>query len=232
MSLDSELRAALAEQADRREGPVADLAAIRAGGLSRRRRHRRLVLASSGMAILFVVGVGLGVAERLRTTSTDELLTGPPLGAGQAPEVPWCVPDPSGGQLIVGEGAPIHTLCHGARGVHLWHHAGTTILTKIGSTFQVADGGLTPLGTSDGNVSMSHDGRLAAWLGLSGGTNCGLLPLQVYEVRTATEVAARRFSDWVSVKVSCWMSEFPSVTEASATVSDGRAARIEKLPGA
>ena len=47
MSLDSELREVLAEQADRREGPVPDLAALRAGGLARRRR-RLLALASSG----------------------------------------------------------------------------------------------------------------------------------------------------------------------------------------
>ncbi len=37
---------------------------------------------------------------------------------------------------------------------------------------------------------MSHDGRLAAWLDLStSGTNCGVLPMEVYEVATATEVA-------------------------------------------
>ena len=57
--------------------------------------------------------------------------------------------------------------------------------------YRVADGRLTPLGTGGEAVSMSHDGRLAASLGDSTGrTNCGLLPLEVYEVATATQVAS------------------------------------------
>ena len=51
MSLDNELREVLTAQAERREGPMPDLVALRAGGLARRRR-RRLALASSGLAIL------------------------------------------------------------------------------------------------------------------------------------------------------------------------------------
>ena len=94
--------------------------------------------------------------------------------------MPWCVPDPSSGQLIVGEGAPIRTLCHAIHEAHLWHHAGTTILTKNGTTFRVADGRLTPLGTGGEAVSMGRNGRLAASLGDSTGrTNCGLLPLEI-----------------------------------------------------
>ena len=186
MSLDNELRDVLAAQADRREGPMPDLAALRAGGLARRRR-RRLALASSGLAALLVVAVGVGVGVGLRDAGTKEDPAGPPAGVGST-EVPWCVPDPSGGQLIVGEGAPIRTLCHGPRGVHLWHHEGTTILTKDGTTFRVAAGRLTPLGTS-GYVSMSHDGLLAALLSPTGSSNCGVFALTVYEVATATEVA-------------------------------------------
>ncbi len=186
MSLDNELREVLAAQADRREGPLPDLVTLRAGGLARRRR-RRLALASSGLAILLVaaVGVGLGVREA-RTTGAP---AGPPAGVGST-GVPWCVPDPSGGQLVVGEGAPIRTLCHAIHEAHLWHHSGTTVLVRSGTVQRVADGRLTPLGTGGEAVRMSHDGRLAAWLGMSGGTNCGLLPLEVYEVATATEVAS------------------------------------------
>ncbi len=62
MTLDNELRAALAEQAARREGPAPDTAAIRAGGLAIRRRRRRLVVASSVLAVLLVVAAGLGLA--------------------------------------------------------------------------------------------------------------------------------------------------------------------------
>ena len=187
MSLDNELRDVLAAQADRREGPLPDLAALRAGGLARRRR-RRLALASSGLAILLVAAVGVGLGVREARTTGDP--AGRPSGVGST-GVPWCVPDPSGGQLIVGEGAPIRTLCHAIHEAHLWHHAGTTILTKNGTTFRVADGRLTPLGTGGEAVSMSHDGRLAASLGDSTGrTNCGLLPLEVYEVATATQVAS------------------------------------------
>ena len=187
MSLDNELREVLAAQADRREGPLPDLAALRAGGLARRRR-RRLALASSGLAILLVAAVGVGLGVREARTTGDP--AGRPSGVGST-GVPWCVPDPSGGQLIVGEGAPIRTLCHAIHEAHLWHHAGTTILTKNGTTFRVADGRLTPLGTGGEAVSMSHDGRLAASLGDSTGrTNCGLLPLEVYEVATATQVAS------------------------------------------
>jgi hypothetical protein len=192
MTLDGDLRDLLTEQADRVEGPAPDIAAIRDGGLRIRRRRRRVVGASSALVALLIVGLGVGITEGLRDTDATDLPAGPPRGVGTVTEVPWCVgPDSSGGQRIEGEGAPISTLCHGARELHLWHHAGTTILTKNGTTLRVADGGLTPLGTSDGNVSMSHDGLLAAWLDLStGGSNCGLLPLEVYEVATATEVAA------------------------------------------
>jgi hypothetical protein len=188
MSLDNELREVLTAQADRREGAAPDIAALRAGGLARRRR-RRLALASSGLAALLLVVVGVGVAVGNRDSRTVEDPAGRAEGAGST-GVPWCVSgaDPSG-QHIVGEGTPISTLCHGPREVHLWHHAGTTILTKNGTTFRVADGELTPLGSSDGTVRMSHDGRLAAWLGRTGG-NCGVLPLEVYEVATATAVAA------------------------------------------
>ena len=181
MSLDNELRDVLAAQAERRESPVPDLAALRAGGLARRRR-RRLALASSGLAILLVAAVGVGLGLREARTTADP--AGRPAGVGST-EVPWCVPDPSGGQLIVGEGAPIRTLCDAIHEAHLWHHSGTTVLVSEGdgTVQRVADGRLTPLGTDGGNVSMSHDGRLAAWL------NCGVQSLEVYEVATATRVA-------------------------------------------
>ena len=107
-------------------------------------------------------------------------------------EVPWCVPAPDQEleQLIEGEGAPIRTLCRTFHVAELWHHAGTTVLTRTGTTYRVADGRLTPMGKRTGDVRMSHDGRLAAWMGLSiGRTNCGVLPLEVYEVATATAVA-------------------------------------------
>ena len=181
MSLDNELREVLTAQADRREGPVPDLAAVRAGGLARRRR-RRVAMASSGLAVLLVAAVGVGVAAGLRDSRTTGAPTAPPAG-GASTGVPWCVPDPSGGQRIVGEGAPIRTLCHEIHEGRLWHHAGTTVLVRSGTVQRVADGRLTTLGTGDGDVSMSHDGRFAAWL------NCGVHPLEVYEVATATRTA-------------------------------------------
>ena len=192
MTLDDELRAALAEQAARREGPAPDTAAIRAGGRTIRRRRRRLVVASSVLAVLLVVGAGLGLAAGVRETRDADVPSGSASGVGASTRVPWCVPDEdrNGGQLIVGVGAPIRTVCRADRSVTLWHHAGTTVLTRHGTTYRVADGRLTPLGHRYGDVVMSHDGRLAAWLDLSTtGTSCGVLPMEVYEVATATEVA-------------------------------------------
>ena len=192
MTLDDELRAALAERAARREGPAPDTAAIRAGGRTIRRRRRRLVVASSVLAVLLVVGAGLGLAAGVRETRDADVPSGSASGVGASTRVPWCVPDEdrNGGQLIVGVGAPIRTVCRADRSVTLWHHAGTTVLTRHGTTYRVADGRLTPLGHRYGDVVMSHDGRLAAWLDLSTtGTSCGVLPMEVYEVATATEVA-------------------------------------------
>ena len=189
MSLDNELREVLAAQADGREPPVPDIRAMRAAGSTlRHRRRRRLTVVWSGLAVLLVAAVGVGIGLPEARMVGDP--AGRPAGVGPT-EVPWCVPDPSGGQLILGEGTPIHTLCDAIHEAHLWHHSGTTVLVRDGTVQRVADGRLTPLGTSAGNVSMSHDGRLAAWLGGSvGRTNCGLLPLEVYEVATATEVAS------------------------------------------
>ena len=192
MTLDRALRDVLTEQADRREGPVPDLAALRAGGLTLRRRRRRLVMASSALAVLLCVGVGVGLAGGRRDIGASDLPAGPPLGVSAASAVPWCVPAPDQelDQVIEGEGAPIRTLCRTVHVAELWHHAGTTVLTRNGTTYRVADGRLTPMGTRTGDVRMSHDGRLAAWMGLSNGrTNCGVLPLEVYEVATATAVA-------------------------------------------
>ena len=192
MTLDDELRAALADQAARREGPAPDTAAIRAGGLILRRRRRHLVVAPSVLAVLLVVGAGVGLAAGVRETGDADPPSGSASGVGVSTRVPWCVPDEdrNGGQVIVGVGAPIRTVCRADRSVTLWHHAGTTVLTRHGTTYRVADGRLTPLGQRYGNVVMSHDGRLAAWLDLStSGTNCGVLPMEVYEVATATEVA-------------------------------------------
>ena len=182
MSLDNELREVLAAQADRREGPVPDIAALRVGGLTLRRRRRRRVMASSGLVVLLCVGVGVGLTAGRQDLGATDLPAGPPAGIGST-QVPWCVPDPSGGQLIVGEGALIRTPCHSIHEALLWHHAGTTILVRSGTVQRVADGRLTPLGSGDREVSISHDGRLAAWL------KCGVHPLQVYEVGTATQVA-------------------------------------------
>ena len=192
MTLDRELRDVLTEQADRREGPAPDLAALRAGGLTLRRRRSRLVMASSALAVLLCVGVGVGLAAGQRDIGATDLPAGPPLGVSAGSEVPWCVPAPDQEleQLIEGEGAPIRTLCRTFHVAQLWHHAGTTVLTRNGTTYRVADGRLTPMGKRTGDVRMSHDGRLAAWMGLSNGrTNCGVLPLEVYEVATATAVA-------------------------------------------
>ena len=192
MTLESELRAALGEQADRRDGPAPDLSAIRAGGLTLRRRRRRLVVASSVLAVLLLVGAGLGLAAGVRETRDTDHSSGSASGVGVSTGVPWCVPDEerNGGQVIVGVGAPVRTVCRADQSVSLWHHAGTTVLTRHGTTYRVADGRLTPLGHRYGNVVMSHDGRLAAWLDLStSGTNCGVLPMEVYEVATVTEVA-------------------------------------------
>jgi RNA polymerase sigma-70 factor (sigma-E family) len=192
VTLGSELREALVEQAERRERPAPDPAAIRARGLTLRRRRRRLVAASSMLAALLVVGAGLGVAAGVRQTSGADLLSRSAAGPGVSTGVPWCVPDGDrdGGQAIVGVGAPVRTVCRTDESVALWHHAGTTVLTRHGTTYRVADGRLTPLGHRYGNVVMSHDGRLAAWLDLSSrGTGCRVLPMEIYEVATAAEVA-------------------------------------------
>ena len=195
MSLDNELREVLTVQADRREGPAPDIAALQAGGLARRRRRRRRVLlGSSGLAALLVVLVGVGVAVGLPDVRTTVEPAGPPAGVGVA-AVPWCVTDMRDSQHILGEGPPC---APGATAQEecTWHHAGTTILTRDGTIFWVADGGLTPLGTGDGEVSMSHDGRLAVVLS-TGRSNCGVLPLTVYEVATGSEVAV------TEVETSC-----------------------------
>ena len=88
---------------------------------------------------------------------------GPPAGVGPT-EVPWCVPDPSGGQLIVGEGAPIRTLCDAIHEAHFWHQAGTTVLVTRATAPSSGSptAGSRRWGTGDSQVSMSHDGRLAA----------------------------------------------------------------------
>ena len=107
MSLDNELRDVLTAQAERREGPAPG-----PRGPAGRRSDRGAVaggwsLASSGLAILLCVAVGVGLGPRGGTRSDG----GPRRVARPArvTEVPWCVPDPSGGQLIEGEGAPIRT---------------------------------------------------------------------------------------------------------------------------
>jgi hypothetical protein len=57
MSLDRELRAVLAERAERCEVPVPDFHALRAGGMARRRRHRRRsVVAAAAAAVVVAVG--------------------------------------------------------------------------------------------------------------------------------------------------------------------------------
>jgi hypothetical protein len=68
MTLDRDLRTALAEQADRREAPPPDVDALRAGGLARRRRHRQVVGAVAAVAILGTLAAGLAVGEGLQDT--------------------------------------------------------------------------------------------------------------------------------------------------------------------
>ena len=221
MSLDSELRAALVEQADRRDGPVPDITALRAGGLTIRRRRRRLVMASSALAVLLCVGVGVGLAAGQRDIGATDVPAGPPLGVSAGSEVPWCVaaPDQELGQLIEGEGAPIRTLCRTFHVAELWHHAGTTVLTRNGTTYRVADGRLAPMGKRTGDVRMSHDGRLAAWVGLSNGrSNCGVLPLEVYEVATATAVATTA----VEAQPCAHLAGIDDRGRVYVSVSDGR----------
>ena len=135
MTLDRELRDVLTEQADRREGPVPDLAALRAGGASPSgaagggwswRRPR------SPSSCAWASGVGLAAGQR--DIEATDLPAGPPLGVSAGSQVPWCVPAPDQEleQLIEGEGAPIRTLCRTFHVAELWHHVGTTVLTRNG----------------------------------------------------------------------------------------------------
>jgi hypothetical protein len=133
--------------------------------------------------------VGLIAALELRDTRrTDVPIDQPVRGTTR---VPWCVPDPDdpdGADIIVGAGAPIKKWCNG-----LWHHASATILVAGGTTYRVADGGLTPLGKGalSGAPVMSHDGRYAAWrLANCPTADRAVDPtLYIFEVATAREVA-------------------------------------------
>ena len=196
MTLDAQLRDVLTEQADRREGPVPDLAALRAGGLTLRRRRSRLVMASSALAVL-LCRRRRGRTRRRPAGHRCDRPPGRPASRRErnGQRCPGASPPRMQEleQLIEGEGAPIRTLCRTFRVAELWHHAGTTVLTRNGTTYRVADGQAHTDGKRTGDVRMSHDGRLAAWMDLSNGrTNCGVLPLEVYEVATATEVATTR----------------------------------------
>jgi len=195
MSLDEALRATLTESAQRCDVPLPDVAAMTAGGYARRRRHRVQVVAFVVLAIMSA-GAAVALGERGTRPALDPV-NRPSPGEWRSTVVPWCVPDADdadGGELVVGAGDPVETPCSyqgPAQHAFLFHHARSTVL-GLGAfgVYRVADGSLTRLGTHDGeDVRFSHDGRYVAWES-SAPTNCGAVTVDVYEVATATEVAA------------------------------------------
>jgi RNA polymerase sigma-70 factor (sigma-E family) len=200
MNLERELRAMLAQEAERHDAPPPDLDALATGAGSHRRRRRQAVGAwAATLAVLVTVAAGLVLGPRLGETR----------GAGNPPARPptpvsstgvaWCFPDPSdpAAQLVVGVGPAVKTVCSytpregdpaGPWDVHrvryLWHQGGATILTTaVDGVWRVADGRLSRLGWASSSslvVKLSHDGRFVAWL-----NDC---LLYVYEVPTAVEV--------------------------------------------
>jgi DNA-directed RNA polymerase specialized sigma24 family protein len=184
MSLDQQLSVALAERADRLDAPMPDIGAVLAGGRRRqRRRVQRLVAAIAAVAV--VVTAAAGLTWRGSRASGDPDQPAPEIARASDPV--WCVTDPDRGEMIVGVGEPVKTPCRfGGEDwhVHLWHHAGTTLLTYRG-LHRVDDGHLTYLAAGSEFVRMSHDGRYATW-------TPGCTTLEVYEVATGTRLAMTR----------------------------------------
>jgi hypothetical protein len=184
MSLDQQLSVALAERADRLDAPMPDIGAVLAGGGRRqRRRVQRLVAAIAAVAV--VVTAAAGLTWRGSRASGDPDQPAPEIARASDPV--WCVTDPDRGEMIVGVGEPVKTPCRfGGEDwhVHLWHHAGTTLLTYRG-LHRVDDGHLTYLAAGSEFVRMSHDGRYATW-------TPGCTTLEVYEVATGTRLAMTR----------------------------------------
>jgi hypothetical protein len=203
MSLERELRAVLADRAERSRPPMPDIAALAAGGLRRRRRRQGLIVALTTTAVLVTVAAGLAVSRGVwDIRGAEDPVDRPTPRLVDQTVVAWCVPDPGdpdGEQLIVGAGPPVKTWCtdqgHPNPRQDLYHQAGSTILARDTApdsagrgpgVYRVADGRLTQLGTVQaGVVRMSHDGRYAAW----GGGGCNIRLLTVYEVATGAEVA-------------------------------------------
>lgn len=220
--IERELREMMHDQAGQLgHTPLATRALVR-----RARLRRSITVAGTGALVLAVLAVGLAVGQAVRDTRADEPIDWPkPHFTSTA--VPWCVPDPDdpqGRQLIVGAGPPIRTWCtwtgEPGGGRWLWHHAGSTILTReisgttrTASVFRVADGQLTRLGTSVSTsavVKMSHDGRYVAWT-----DGC---QLNVYEVATAIELAATSLPAEPGMK--CDVDGIDDLGRVYVTVSD------------
>ena len=201
MSLDQELRAVLADRADRCRAPIPDLAALWAGGL-RLRRRRRVVGAVTMCIVLGTIaaGVAVGLAQRDTRGALDPV-DRPALRWAESTHVPWCVTDPDDPdqELIVGAGAPVRAKpwCRWSgpgQDFHLWYHGGSTVLTTPrDGVYRVADGRLTPMSTEGGGKpAISHDGRYAAWQ-TPYGWHCGAVSmLEVYDVTRTEEVATTR----------------------------------------
>jgi hypothetical protein len=213
MSLERELRAVLAERAERSRPPMPDIAALAAGGLRRRRRRQGLIVALTTTAVLVTVAAGLAVSRGVwDIRGAEDPVDRPTPGLVDQTVVAWCVPDPGdpdGEQLIVGAaGPPVKTWCtdqgHPNPRQDLYHQAGSTILARDTApdsagrgpgVYRVADGRLTQLGTVQaGVVRMSHDGRYAAW-----GGGCGNRLLTIYEIATGVEIA----TTWIERLDTC-----------------------------
>ena len=225
MTLEGELRDVLAEQADRRDGPVPDLAALRAGGLTLRRRRRRLVVASSALAVLLCVGVGVGLAAGQRDTARTAQPAAPS-GRGVRGALVRPRPDRGVEQLIEGEGPPIrHPVPHASASPG----SGTTPAPPSSPGAEPPTGSPTAgsprWGGAPERSAMSHDGRLAAWMDLSTGrTSCGRLPLEVYEVATATAVATTA----LETRPCGRLAGIDDRGRVYVTVSDGRPGRARR----
>jgi DNA-directed RNA polymerase specialized sigma24 family protein len=203
-----DLRTALVAAAENHHTPAPDPEGLVARGGARRRRRRRGRLAVAIGVVCLAATAWAGQVVTLGS-SDDAGGQGSPRDAGAhvyrplpggavVTRIPWCVPD-SGAvgaeELVVGEGRPVRAWCrwhglnHLAGRVHLWHHAGSTLLVGSDGARVVVGGGLRALQSADvmGPVAFSHDGRLVAMITRAPMTCQG--HLYVYDMAREGELA-------------------------------------------